>query len=80
MVAMKFNLRDLLWLVLVIAIGASWFADRRRQSVEVQQIKETHERFWETQYAAHMREHERNSRTISTLQEEVIWLKTLTKK
>ncbi|WP_425616391.1 hypothetical protein NA78x_000037 [Anatilimnocola sp. NA78] len=26
---MKFSLRDLFWLVLVVAIGAGWFADNR---------------------------------------------------
>jgi hypothetical protein len=50
---MKFNLRDLLWLLLVVAVAASWIADRRRQAVEVQQIQETHKQERHEQEARH---------------------------
>ena len=37
---MRFTIRDLLWLMLVVAMGTVWIADRWRQEARVQALEE----------------------------------------
>ena len=38
--AMKFSIRDLLWLTVVVALAVAWWLDHRRQSAENRQVNE----------------------------------------
>jgi hypothetical protein len=37
---MKFSIRDLLWLTVVVALAATWWLDHRRQAAESRKMNE----------------------------------------
>jgi hypothetical protein len=42
---MRFTIRDLLWLMVVVALGVGWVMDHRRQAVAVQYYTEQYS-YW----------------------------------
>ena len=36
----RFSTRDMLWLTVVVAVGAGWWVDHRRQAAEIGRLKE----------------------------------------
>src|SRR5437764_12737918 len=44
---MKFTLRDLLWLVLVLSVAFSWFSASRKQEAELRSTIDRHNRLLE---------------------------------
>lgn len=43
---MRFSIRDLLLVMVIVAILATWWVDHRRQAKEVEELKEQLEKKW----------------------------------
>jgi hypothetical protein len=50
---MRFSIRDLLWLTVVVALGVGWWLDDRRQSVSKREFEFFRTRFFEQQRELH---------------------------
>ena len=42
---LRFTIRDLLWLTLVVGLAVAWWVDHRRQADEMQNFKDPWQRF-----------------------------------
>ena len=43
---MKFTIRDLLWLTVVVALGVAWWIDHRSQAECIDVLREHAEKLW----------------------------------